>query len=98
MVKNYKNLVLGFWIIVVPFLGLPLSWKFAVIVLSGLLLVFMSIEIDLPKRVSVKKVRKTKVLKNDTESSISDVSNKTSDFVLEKSVEVENSDESQIAN
>lgn len=92
MVKSYKNLVLGFWIAILPFLGLPLSFKFSLVVLSGLLLVFMSVSIDLPKKSQVqkkpKKIKQTialikedegKEIKTQSDFDVSEVNQETSD-------------------
>lgn len=42
VIKNYKNFILGLFIFLIPFLGLPLSFKFFLVGFCGLLLSFFS--------------------------------------------------------
>lgn len=49
MITNKRNFFLGLFIFIIPFLGLPLWWKFALIVLSALSLMAFSLKFELPK-------------------------------------------------
>lgn len=70
MIKRTSTFFLGLFIAALPFLGLPSSWKTALIALSGLTLVALSVKIELPTRKAVKRVvrRKEKVTPVFTES------------------------------
>lgn len=46
MIKNYKNFILGIFIFLIPFLGLPLSFKFFIVGFCGLLLSIFSISLS----------------------------------------------------
>ena len=50
MIHRKSTFFLGIFIFLVPFLGLPSSWKTALIILSGLGLIGLSIKIILPKK------------------------------------------------
>ncbi len=43
MIKNYKNFALGVFIFIIPFLGLPLSFKFFLVSFCGFLLSLFSV-------------------------------------------------------
>ncbi|MBI4155740.1 MAG: hypothetical protein HY507_00725 [Candidatus Zambryskibacteria bacterium] len=50
MIKRKSTFFLGIFIFLVPFLGLPSSWKTSLIILSGLTLIFLSVKILLPNK------------------------------------------------
>jgi len=50
MIQKRGTFFLGLFIFLIPFLGLPTSWKTTLIVLCGLSLVYSSIKITLPER------------------------------------------------
>ena len=50
MIQHKRTFSLGIFIFLIPFLGLPSSWKTTLVVLSGLSLVFLSVKIVLPKK------------------------------------------------
>ena len=61
MINRKSTFFLGIFIFLVPFLGVPTSWKTFFIVVSGLTIVALSIKITLPKKTAVRRVRKEKV-------------------------------------
>lgn len=63
MINRRSTFFLGIFIFLIPFLGLPSSWKTALVVICGLSLIGLSIKITLPKRAvpSKNRVRKEKV-------------------------------------
>lgn len=61
MINRKSTFFLGIFIFVIPFLGIPSSWRTFFIVVSGLTLIILSIKITLPKRTSKSRVRKEKV-------------------------------------
>ncbi|HEY4505095.1 MAG TPA: hypothetical protein VJG67_00135 [Candidatus Paceibacterota bacterium] len=50
MIKQKRTLFLGIFIFLIPFLGLPTSWKTVLVILSGLGLVTLSVKFSLPKK------------------------------------------------
>jgi len=50
MINKKSTFFLGIFIFTIPFLGFPSFWKTLFIVFSGLILIFLSIKISLPKR------------------------------------------------
>ena len=63
--RNTFNLSFGFWILVLPFLGIPVFWKTLLICSSGLLLILVGIG---PSLLSVLK-EKPKIQKKKTAAS-----------------------------
>ena len=61
MIKQKSTLFLGIFILVIPFLGIPASWKTTCIVLSALTLVALSVKIVLPKKPSKTRVKREKI-------------------------------------
>jgi hypothetical protein len=45
MIKNLKMFLIGVVLLLTPFLGFPLFWKFAIVFLLALVIIFYSIEI-----------------------------------------------------
>lgn len=60
MIKSKRTLFLGIFIFLLPFLGLPSSWKTAFVILSGLTLIALSVSITLPKKNTKRPRRKEK--------------------------------------
>jgi predicted membrane protein len=58
MIKSKRMLFLGIFIFLIPFLGIPTSWKTFFIVVSALALIAMSLKISIPKKTSSKRIRK----------------------------------------
>lgn len=61
MISNKKTFFLGVFIFLIPFTGFPSSWKSAFIIISGIVLVSLSVKISLPKKNSRVRSRKEKV-------------------------------------
>jgi hypothetical protein len=57
MLKNNKTFYLGLFIFLIPFLGLPSSWRTFLVIVSGLLLVAMSVKLSLPGRSVPRRLR-----------------------------------------
>jgi hypothetical protein len=50
MVHNAKTFLLGVFIIIIPFLGIPTSWKTVLVVIAGLYLVSLSLTFAFPSK------------------------------------------------
>ena len=61
MISRKSTFFLGIFIFLIPFSGFPMSWKSTLIILSGIILVFLSVKISLPKKNSRTKLRREKV-------------------------------------
>lgn len=61
MIKSKRTLLLGIFIFILPFLGVPTSWKTTLIILSGLALIALSLNITIPKKSTKRPRRKEKV-------------------------------------
>ncbi len=61
MIQRRSTFFLGIFIFIIPFLGIPSSWRTFFIVVSGISLIILSVKITLPKRTSKSRVRKEKV-------------------------------------
>ncbi len=61
MIRSKRTLFLGIFIFLIPFLGLPSSWKTWLVIISGLALVAMSIKVSLPKKNLRPRARREKV-------------------------------------
>lgn len=61
MINRKSTFFLGIFIFIIPFLGVPSSWKTFFIVVSGITLIALSIKITLPKKTTKSRVRKEKV-------------------------------------
>lgn len=61
MINRKSTFFLGIFIFVIPFLGIPGSWRTFFIIVSGLALIVLSIKITLPKRNLKSRVRKEKI-------------------------------------
>ncbi len=60
MINRKSTFFLGIFIFLVPFLGLPSSWKMMLITMSGLGLMLLSMKLTLPKRQGKNRGRKEK--------------------------------------
>lgn len=58
MIKNYRTLFLGIFLLLILFLGFPSSWKTFFVIVSGLYLIVSSLKITLPRRGVQKKIRR----------------------------------------
>jgi hypothetical protein len=61
MINKKSTFFLGLFIFFIPFLGFPSSYKNTLIIVSGIVLVFLSIKIPVPKKITKPKSRKDKV-------------------------------------
>ena len=61
MIQRKSTFFIGLFVFIIPFLGVPSSWKTTFIVLSGLTLAVLSIRITLPKKTLKSRIRKEKV-------------------------------------
>ena len=61
MITRKSTFFLGIFIFLIPFLGVPTSWKTFFTVASGLGLVALSVKITLPKKQIKPKTRKEKI-------------------------------------
>lgn len=83
MINRKSTFFLGVFIFLIPFLGLPTFWKTFFIILSGAILVSLSIKVSIPKRVSRSKIKKEKTeveYLNDTSVYTPSVENMTNTF------------------
>lgn len=58
MITNKKFFIVGLWLLVFPFLGFPTIWKTIFLILSGLVCVFLSVSISLPKKIPKRTLRR----------------------------------------
>lgn len=61
MINKKSTFFLGIFIFLIPFTGFPSSWKSFFVVLSGLILIFLSIKISIPRRGSKLRQKREKV-------------------------------------
>ncbi|HBD25137.1 MAG: hypothetical protein A2566_02125 [Candidatus Zambryskibacteria bacterium RIFOXYD1_FULL_40_13] len=61
MIQRKSTFFLGIFIFIIPFLGIPGSWRTFFIIISGLFLITLSIKITLPKRNIKSKTRREKI-------------------------------------
>jgi hypothetical protein len=61
MITRKSTFFLGIFIFIVPFLGVPSSWKTLFITLSGLTIIIMSVKISLPKKTTKTRIKREKV-------------------------------------
>lgn len=61
MIINRKStFFLGIFIFTIPFLGFPSTWKAVFTVISGILLVILSLKLNIPRK-NIRRVHKEKV-------------------------------------
>lgn len=60
MLKNKKSFFLGLLIFIIPFLGIPLSWRFGLIVFLSLILMLSSVKFELPENFSSRTLKSLK--------------------------------------
>lgn len=58
MITERRTLLLGIFIVLIPFLGFPSAWKTFMIVLSGVLLISFSVNITIPKKIPRRSVKR----------------------------------------
>ncbi len=61
MINRRSTFFLGIFIFIIPFLGVPSSWRTTFIVLSGIILIILSLKITLPKKSLKSRIKKEKV-------------------------------------
>jgi hypothetical protein len=61
MINRKSTFFLGIFIFLIPYLGIPSSWKTFFIVTSGIVLMVLSIKITLPKKTTKSRTRKEKI-------------------------------------
>ncbi|OGI95000.1 hypothetical protein A2917_01295 [Candidatus Nomurabacteria bacterium RIFCSPLOWO2_01_FULL_42_17] len=66
MRRAYKLLILGIWVVILPYLGFPSFWKNILVTISGLGLIFFSYV--LYKESKIKEVKKEKTFDNFSEN------------------------------
>lgn len=60
MISKKSTFFLGIFIFIIPFLGFPSSWKTALVMMSAVYLMFLSVKITLPKKATRGRVRREK--------------------------------------
>lgn len=63
MIERKSTFFLGIFVFLIPFLGVPSSWKTFFIVVSGLYLIFLSVKIPMPNVAPKKPVKSPRVKK-----------------------------------
>lgn len=58
MITRRRTFYLGIFIFLIPFLGLPTTWKTTLIIFSALLLIIFSVSFSLPKKQVKPRVRR----------------------------------------
>lgn len=58
MITHRRTLLLGIFIILIPFLGFPSAWKTFMILVSGATLIGFSVNITIPKKIPKRVVRR----------------------------------------
>ncbi len=62
MINRKSTFFLGIFVFIIPFLGIPSSWRTFFIVVSGIILIILSVKITLPKKISKSRIsRREKV-------------------------------------
>ena len=61
MINRKSTFVIGLFVLLIPFLGLPSSWKTALIIVSGFSLLIISVKISLPKKNIKTKTKREKI-------------------------------------
>lgn len=62
MITNRRTLLLGIFIVIIPFLGFPSAWKTFITLSSGLMLIGFSVSITLPKKIPRRMVRRKETI------------------------------------
>ncbi len=60
MIERKGTFFLGFLVFLLPFIGVPNSWKTIFMIVIGVVVIASSIRINLPKRISKSKPKKEK--------------------------------------
>jgi len=58
MITHRRTLLLGIFIILIPFLGFPSAWKTFITLVSGATLIGFSVNITIPKKIPKRIVRR----------------------------------------
>jgi len=58
MIRDKRTLILGICILLIPFLGFPSAWKTFFVLLVGLVLVSLSVQISIPRKIPRRTRRK----------------------------------------
>ncbi len=78
MITNSRTLYLGIFLLIIPLLGFPLSWKFGLVIVVALVLIALSIKvdikIDLPKTQNTPVVSKEKPIRRPRKKTMTDMS------------------------
>lgn len=84
MVTDKKTFFIGLFIFITPFLGLPLWWRFTLIILSALSLIIFSIKLELSKKTSSKSLKLPRKKQKITENKIisAEKKNKENDDII----------------
>ena len=61
MINRKSTFFLGIFIFIIPFLGFPGAWKTFFVTISGIVLVFLSVKISLPKKTTKVRTKREKV-------------------------------------
>ncbi|MES3005148.1 MAG: hypothetical protein V4690_03510 [Patescibacteria group bacterium] len=61
MISKKSTFFLGFFIFLIPFFGLPSSYKNTFVIISGILLILLSLKISIPKKNIKAKTKREKV-------------------------------------
>lgn len=61
MINRRSTFFLGIFIFIIPFLGVPSSWRTTFIIVSGIILILLSLKITLPKKSLKGRIKKEKV-------------------------------------
>lgn len=62
MITNRRTLLLGLFIMLIPFFGFPSAWKTFIILVSGVILVGFSVHITIPKKIPKRIVRRKETI------------------------------------
>lgn len=76
MIKNRRYFLLGIFVVIIPFLGVPTSWRIWFTCLSGLFLIWNSIKISwpkVPKKLNKKREKVTSVFVQNVPPKVSDI-------------------------
>ncbi len=70
---NRRPAIIGLIIFLVPFLGLPDTWKFAIFIILGLGIIIFSVEFLQPKKKVGRKVKNIKIAQSFAENGYMDI-------------------------
>lgn len=61
MISKKSTFFLGIFLFFIPFMGFPSSWKNTLVIISGLILIALSVKVVVPKRTSRTRLKKEKI-------------------------------------